>query len=66
MSRRSGRDRARRAGKITVHRLDPAIHVGRRGCINLDSYCPDGRSHLDHTTDTVLALLRATSPAGPR
>lgn len=64
--RRSGWNRARRAGKITVHRLDPATHLGRRSYISPDSYRPDGRSHLDHTTDTVLALIRAASPAGPR
>lgn len=64
--RRSGWNRARRAGKITVHRLDPATHLGRRSYISPDAHRPDGRSHLDHTTDTVLALIRATSPAGPR
>ncbi|MFC8420390.1 hypothetical protein ACFUN7_05770 [Streptomyces sp. NPDC057236] len=56
----------RRAGKVTVHRLDPAPHLGRRSYISPDAYRPDGRSHLDHTTDTVLALIRATRPAGPR
>ncbi|MEU2896482.1 hypothetical protein ABZ690_35505 [Streptomyces sp. NPDC006967] len=60
--RSSGWNRARRAGKVTVHRLDPATHLGRRSYISRESHRPDGRSHLDHTTDTVLALVRAVGP----
>ena len=57
--RRSGWNLADRAGKITVHRLDPATHVGRRGYINPETLLPDGRSYLDRTADTVIALIRA-------
>ncbi|WP_128381532.1 hypothetical protein [Streptomyces cavernae] len=57
--RRSGWNRARRAGKITVHRLDPATHLGPRSYISPEGKLPDGRSHLDRTTDTVIALIRA-------
>jgi hypothetical protein len=57
--RHSGWNRARRAGKITVHRLDPATHMGRRSYISPQTRLPDGRSHLDHTTDTVITLIRA-------
>ena len=57
--RGSGWNRAIRAGKITVHRLDPATHVGQRSYINPEALLPDGRSHLDRTTDTVIALIRA-------
>lgn len=64
--RGSGWNRARRAGKVTVHRLDPATHLGRNSYISPDAHRPDGRSHLDHTTDTVLALIRERSAAGPR
>ncbi|WP_432073475.1 hypothetical protein [Streptomyces wuyuanensis] len=55
----SGWNRARRAGKITVHRLDPATHVGPRSYISPSARVPDGRSHLDRTADTVTALIRA-------
>ncbi|MDT0394874.1 MULTISPECIES: hypothetical protein [Streptomyces] len=64
--RGSGWNRARRAGKVTVHRLDPATHLGRNSYISPDAHRADGRSHLDHTTDTVLALIRERSVAGPR
>ncbi|MGW0705539.1 hypothetical protein ACWD4G_06130 [Streptomyces sp. NPDC002643] len=57
--RRSGWNRALRAGKITVHRLDPATHLGPNGYISPEGRLPDGRSHLDHTTETVIALVRS-------
>jgi hypothetical protein len=53
-------DRARRAGKVTAHRLDPATHVGPRSYISPEAQLPDGRSHLDRTADTVIALIRAS------
>jgi hypothetical protein len=61
--RRSGWNRADRAGKITVHPLDPATHIGPRSYISPDARLPDGRSHLDRTTDTVIALIRARRSA---
>ncbi|MFF3464662.1 hypothetical protein ACWCQN_23145 [Streptomyces sp. NPDC001984] len=57
--RRSGWNRARRAGKITVHRLDPATHIGPRSYISPEEHLPDGRSYLDRTTDAVITLIRA-------
>lgn len=54
----SGWNRAARAGKITVHWLDPATHFGPRSYISPQSRLPDGRSYLDRTTDTVIALIR--------
>ncbi|MCX5063930.1 hypothetical protein OG895_40380 [Streptomyces sp. NBC_00201] len=57
--RRSGWNRARRAGKITVHRLDPATHFGPGSYISPTAQLPDGRSHLDRTADTVIAVIRA-------
>lgn len=57
--RGSGWNRARRAGKITVHRLDPATHVGPGSYISRTAQLPDGRSHLDRTADTVIELIRA-------
>jgi hypothetical protein len=53
----SGWNRADRAGKISVHRLDPATHVGPRSYISPDARLPDARSHLDRTVDTVIALI---------
>ncbi|TDC96657.1 hypothetical protein E1292_38095 [Nonomuraea deserti] len=57
--RRSGWNRAVRAGKVTVHRLEPATHVGRRSYISLERELPGGRSYLDRTAGTVIALIRA-------
>lgn len=56
---RSRWNRARQAGKVTVHRLDPATHVGPRSYISTTARLPDGRSHLDRTADVVIALARA-------
>ena len=68
--RGSAWNRAHRAGKITVHRLDPATHVGPSSYVSPTAQLPDGRSHLDRTADTVIALIRdrhsaAGSPNGP-
>ena len=57
--RRSGWNRARHAGKVTVHRLDPATHVGPRSYISPEARLPDGRSRLDRTADTAISLIRA-------
>jgi hypothetical protein len=59
LSHGSGWNRAVRAGKITVHRLDPATHFGPRSYISPTARLPDGRSHLDRTAETVIALIRA-------
>jgi len=58
--RRSGWNRACRAGKVTVHRLDPATHVGPRSYISPTAMLPDGRSYLDRTAATVINLVRAS------
>ncbi|MEN1889955.1 hypothetical protein [Streptomyces mirabilis] len=63
LCRGSGWNRARHAGKITVHRLDPATHLGPRSYISPTPQPPDGRSYLDRTTDTVIALIRARHSA---
>ncbi|WP_432041134.1 hypothetical protein [Streptomyces cadmiisoli] len=63
--RGSGWNRADRAGKITVHRLDPATHVGPRSYISRSAQLPDGRSHLARTADTVIELIRAHHGAPP-
>jgi hypothetical protein len=55
----SGWNRAVRAGKITVHRLDPATHVGPLSYISPSAVLPDGRTYLDRTADTVISLIRA-------
>jgi hypothetical protein len=57
--RRTGWNRAVRDGKVTVHRLDPATHVGPRSYISPTAQLPDGRTHLDRTADTVIDLVRA-------
>ncbi|WP_433158531.1 hypothetical protein [Kribbella sp. CA-247076] len=57
--RRTAWNRALRTGQLTVHRLDPATHVGPRSYISPTAMLPDGRSHLDRTADLVLELIRA-------
>ncbi|MFJ9558992.1 hypothetical protein ACIRQQ_02985 [Streptomyces fuscichromogenes] len=59
LCRRSGWNRAVRAGKVTVHRLDPATHFGPQSYISQAAQLPDGRSHLDRTADTVIAIICA-------
>jgi hypothetical protein len=55
----SGWNRAVRAGKVTVYGLDPALHIGPRSYISPEARLPDGRSYLDRTADTVIAIIRA-------
>jgi hypothetical protein len=59
VARRSGWNRARRAGRVTVHRLEPATHVGPQSYISPSARLPDGRSHLERTVDVVLGVVRA-------
>ena len=59
VSRRSPWNRARRAGKVRVHRLDPAHHVGPSSYISPTAFLPDGRSYLDRTTDEIVRVVRA-------
>jgi hypothetical protein len=54
-----------RSGRVLVHRLDPATHVGPRSYISPSSTLPDGRSYLDRTTDTVLEIIRARVGSHP-
>jgi hypothetical protein len=56
---RSGWNRADRAGKVTVHRLDPATHVGPHSYISPTARFSDGRSYLDRTADTVIGIIRS-------
>ncbi|NIK59055.1 hypothetical protein [Kribbella shirazensis] len=56
---RSGWNRAVRAGKVSVHRLDPATHVGPRSYISPTAMLPDGRSYLARTAGLVIELVRA-------
>jgi hypothetical protein len=63
--RGSGWNRAGRDGKTAVHRLDPATHVGPRSYISPDARLPDGRSHLDRTAETVIAVIRGRLSSRP-
>jgi hypothetical protein len=56
--RRSAWNRALNAGKITVHSLDPAFHVGPQSYISPTARLADGRSYLDRTTETVIEIIR--------
>lgn len=47
------------AGRVTVHMLEPATHVGPSSYISPIAYLPDGRNHLERTTDTVRTLIEA-------
>ncbi|WP_433782117.1 hypothetical protein ACQPX6_19645 [Actinomycetospora sp. CA-101289] len=54
-------NRARRAGKVHVHRLDPAHHVGPSSYISPTALLPDGRSHLQRTADVIVRIVRTGS-----
>jgi hypothetical protein len=56
--RTSAWNQALAAGKITVHRLDPATHVGPQSYISPTARLADGRSYLDRTTETVIEIVR--------
>ncbi|MDT7744537.1 MAG: hypothetical protein QOE59_3615 [Actinomycetota bacterium] len=58
-SRRSAWNRARRAGKVHVHRLDPAHHVGPRSYISPTAHLPDGRTYLERTATEIVRVIRA-------
>jgi hypothetical protein len=63
--RRSAWNRARRAGKVHVHRLDPAHHVGPSSYISPTAQLPDGRSYLGRTAADIVRVIRTgTAPAG--
>ena len=67
VARRSAWNRARRAGKVHVHRLDPAHHVGPSSYISPTAFLPDGRSYLERTTDEIVRVVRADlAPSGDR
>lgn len=54
---RSGWNIARRAGRISIHRLDEARHFGKRGYLSSAPRFPDGSSQLDRTLDAVSRIL---------
>ncbi|MFQ6185277.1 hypothetical protein ACLMJV_25485 [Sinorhizobium meliloti] len=56
--RSSAWNQALDAGKITVHTLDPAAHVGPQSYISPTARLADGRSYLDRTTETVIEIIR--------
>ena len=56
--RRSAWNRAMDAGKITVHSLDPAAHIGLQSYISPTAQLADGRSYLERTTQTVIDIIR--------
>lgn len=68
---RSPWNRAICSGKVTVHSLEPATHVGPQSYISPTAYLGDGRSHLCRTTDAVIDIVRricaraATAPTRP-
>ncbi len=54
----SGWNRARSAGRVLTHRLDPAHHVGPLSYISADARLPDGRTYLLRTTEEILSIIR--------
>ncbi|MFD5574903.1 hypothetical protein [Streptomyces cadmiisoli] len=44
--------------KVTMLRLDHATHTGPQSYMSPVAEVPDGRTHLDHTTDIVVGLVR--------
>lgn len=62
--RGSAWNRARRAGTTTVHRLDPAHHVGPESYISPQAHLPDGRSYLQRTAETIVDIVRGGPTGG--
>ncbi|GAB2574350.1 hypothetical protein [Kribbella endophytica] len=62
----SGWNRAVRDGRVTRHELDPATHVGPTSYISPTAVLPDGRTYLDRTTATVIAIIRDDHPLPAR
>jgi hypothetical protein len=56
--RRSPWNKALDAGKITVHSLDPATHVGPKSYISRTARLADGRTYLDRTAETMVGMIR--------
>lgn len=56
--RRSAWNVALDSGKITVHYLDPATHVGPQSYISPDARLADGLSYLDRTTQAIVEIIR--------
>jgi hypothetical protein len=46
------------AGRVTTYSLDPATHVGPESYISPTAVLPDGRSYLDRTAETIIAIIR--------
>jgi predicted Abi (CAAX) family protease len=50
-------NRAKRLGKISFVSLGPVGHQVPGGMLDPKAYLPDGRSHLQHTIDTIVRIL---------
>lgn len=61
-------NQARKQGRIAILPMGPVDHTGRHGYLDSKALLPDGRSHLQATVDTLVAIVRATSlrPSGTR
>lgn len=54
-------NRAKRRGKISVISLGAVGHNGATGPYGVEARLPDGRSHLQQTTELVAGLIQGTS-----
>ena len=61
--RHSAWNRAKDAGKITVHPLNFADHIGPSSYISPTAHLADGHSYLDRTTETVIGIIRSECSA---
>lgn len=55
--RTSAWNQAIRAGKVTVHHLDPATHLGEHNYIHPHTTAPDGHTYLSRTVDALLTVI---------
>ncbi|NJN86780.1 MAG: hypothetical protein HC881_11260 [Leptolyngbyaceae cyanobacterium SL_7_1] len=54
-------NRARRRGKISIISLGKVGHNGATGPYGVEARLPDGRTHLEQTTELVSGLIQGTS-----
>jgi hypothetical protein len=64
ISRGSRWNRAVVSKRLTAVCAGAMSHIGRNRYLDANAFTGDGRSYLDVTASTMLAIIRRTAPAG--
>ncbi len=59
IARNSRWNRALASGRLRQINLGPMTHTGPKGYLDTGAFLPDGRSHMEKTTATVVELITA-------